>query len=271
MLFWSKEMKNIYYGILPAIAFLLILTNAFYGHTIFASASEQVTDKYAVYVHLEPDWNIYQKNILFEITNLWYKTDSIETTFEKNVANHNYNELKYLGDKSYVELKHGFSNCQDEWQPMLYRKAVDTVRHEIEFFQGKQLSSDPEVSVYPEIENESYDGVEQQLKIKDGFSQFIPICTSKERTSYDYSIKIDSDDLGFDVYFVSSIDERNDFHDSGDNFDFYTADGCYSKNKKSYSGTCDNVGKNSGLLIVIPDELDKPLTKVFVTLKENEN
>ncbi len=153
---------------------------------------------------------------------------------------------------------------------MLYRKAVDTVRHEIEFFQGKQLSSDPEVSVYPEIENDSYDGVEQQSKIKDGFSQFIPICTSKERTSYDYSVKIDSDDLGFDVYFVSSIDERNDFHDSGDNFDFYTADGCYSKNKKSYSGTCDDVGKNSGLLIVIPDELDKPLTKVSVSLKENE-
>jgi len=124
--------------------------------------------------------------------------------------------------------------------------------------------------VYPEIENDSYDGVEQQLKIKDGFSQFIPICTSKESTSYDYSIKIDSDDLGFDVYFVSSIDERNDFHDSEGNFDFYTADGCYSKNKKSYSGTCNDVGKNSGLLIVIPDELDRPLTKVFVTLKENK-
>jgi len=29
--------------------------------------------------------------------------------------------------------------------------------------------------------------------------------------------------------------------------------------------------KNSGLLIVIPDELDKPLTKVSVSLKENEN
>jgi len=264
-------MKTIYYTIILTVVFSVLLTNAFFGHLLFASASEQVTDKYAVYVHLQPEWNIYQKNILFEITNLWYKTDSSETTFERNIANHNYNELKYLGGKSYVELKHGFSNCQVEWQPMLYRKAVDTVRHEIEFFQGKQLSSDPVVSVYPEIENESYDGVEQQSKIKDGFSQFIPICTSKERTSYDYSIKIDSDDLGFDVYFVSSMDERNDFHDSGDNFDFYTADGCYAKNKKSYNGTCDDVGKNSGLLIIIPDKLDKPLTKVSVSLKENEN
>ena len=47
--------------------------------------------------------------------------------------------------------------------------------------------------------------------------------------------------------------------------------GCYAKNKKSYNGSCDIVGKNSGLLIVIPDTLDKLLTKVFVTLKENEN
>ncbi len=27
-------MKNIYYGILPVVAFLLILTNAFYGHAV---------------------------------------------------------------------------------------------------------------------------------------------------------------------------------------------------------------------------------------------
>ena len=60
---------------------------------------------------------------------------------KKNTENHNYNELQYLGDKSYVELKHDFSDCQDEWQPMLYRKVVDTVRHEIEFFPGKAIKS----------------------------------------------------------------------------------------------------------------------------------
>ena len=125
--------------------------------------------------------------------------------------------------------------------------------------------------MYPDIENESYNRVEQQLKIRDGFSQFIPICTSKEITSYNYSIKTDSNVVGLDVYFVSSIDERNNFHDSDNDFDFYTADGCFAKNKKSFSGFCDNVGNNSGLLIVIPDELDKPLTKISVTLKENKS
>ncbi len=261
-------MKNIYYGILPVVAFLLILMNAFYGHTLFVSASEQVVNKYEVYVHLQPEWNVYQKNILFEITNAWYMATSNQTKFEKNVVNHNYNELQYIGDKSYVELKHDFSDCQEVWQPILYRKAVDTLRNEIEFFQGKQLISDPVVPMYSDIENKSYGKDEQQLKIKDGFSQFIPICTSKENTSYDYSIKTDSNNVGFDVYFVSSQDQQNNFHDFQNNFEFYTADGCYAKNKKSFSGTCDNLGKNSGLLIIIPNELDKPLTKVFVGLKE---
>ena len=264
-------MKNIYYGILPAVAFLLILMNAFYGHTLFVSASEQVVNKYDIYVHLQPEWESYQKNIIFEITNSWYKTDSSETKSEKKYVSHNYNELQHLGEKSYVELKHSFSSCQDEWQPMLYRKVVDTVRHEIEFVQGKQLSSDPEISLYPDIENKSYDTEDQLLKIKNGFSQFIQICTSKETTSYDYSIKTDSSDVGFDVYFISSIDEQNDFHDSEDDFDFYFVESCYGQNKKSFSGTCHNVGKNSGLLIIIPDELDKPLTKISVTLKENGN
>ena len=264
-------MKKIWYGIIPVIAISLIFLNMLYGHMLIVSASEEVTNKYEVYVHLQPEWNKLQKNILFEVTNSWHKIDSNENKFEKNVENHNYNQLQYIGDKSYVELKHDFSNCQDEWQPMLYRKAVDTVRHEIEFFQGKQLSSDPEISKYPNIENKSYDANKQELIIKDGFSQFIPICTSQENTSYNFSIKTDSDTIGFDVYFVSSIDEQKNFHESENNFDFYADDGCFAKNKKSFSGFCKNVEKKSGLLIIIPDALEKPLTKFVVILKENKN
>jgi len=147
-------MKKIYYGILPAVAFLLILTNAFYGHTLFASASEQVVNKYEVYVHLQPEWNVYQKNILFEITNSWDNTDSNQIKFEKNVDNHTYNELQYIGDKSYVELNPW--DCQDTWKPILYKRAIDTLRNEIELFQGKQLISDSVVFMYPNFVNSSF-------------------------------------------------------------------------------------------------------------------
>jgi len=262
-------MKTIYYGILPAVAFLLILTNTFYGNILFVSASEQAVNKYEVYVHLQPEWNVYQKNILFEITNSWDNTDSNQIKFEKNVDNHTYNELQYIGDKSYVELNPW--DCQGTWKPILYKRAIDSLRNEIELFQGKQLISDSVVPMYPNIENKSYGKDEQQLKIKDGFSQFIPICTSKENTSYDYSVKINSNNVGFDVYFVSSKVQQNNFHDSKNNFEYYSADSCYAKNKKSFSGTCYDVGKTSGLLIIIPDELDRPLTNISVGLKEIKN
>jgi len=90
---------------------------------------------------------------------------------------------------------------------------------------GKQLSINPDISVYPNIENKNYDNSEQQSKIKNGYTQFSPICTSKETTSYDYSIKTDNKDLGFDVYFVSSSIQRENF--GNPEFNSYTESGCY--------------------------------------------
>ncbi len=231
---------------------------------LFESNTEQVANKYSIYVHLQPEWNSNPKNLIFDVTNSWYKT-----TTEKNIdsdSTYNTNQLQYINGKSYVELKHDFSDCQDEWTPILYRKAIDTVRHEIEYLQGEQLSTNPEISIYPDVTNSNYDLAMQQQKIKDGYTQFIPICTSNEKTSYDFSIKIDNDDLGFDVYFVSSEDQRNNFYSS--NFNYYKQPECFAENKKSFSGTCNNVEKNSGLLVVIPDELKPWVTKITVNLYE---
>jgi len=263
-------MKPIFYMILPVIAFSIIFVNAFFGHLIFASESNQVVNKYTVYVHLLSEWDSDSKNIIFDVTNSWYKSNkenNVNHIFNAEFKEYNTNQLQKINDKSYVELKHEFSNCQEEWQPMLYRKAVDTIRHEIEYVQGQQLSSDPSVSIYPNIENKNYDNSEQQSKIKNGYAQFFPICTSKEITSYDYSIKTDNKDLGFDVYFVSSSIQRENFGNS--EFNSYTESGCYGQNKQSYSGTCKNIQKDSGLLVIFPDELKPWITKVTINLYEN--
>ena len=58
-------MKNIFYGIFPIVAILVILMNMLYGHTLLASTSEEVANKYEVYVHLQPEWNIPQKKYSF--------------------------------------------------------------------------------------------------------------------------------------------------------------------------------------------------------------
>ena len=266
-------MNKLLYGIIPAAAFVIIFVNAFFGHLIFVSDAEQVSNKYSVYAHLQPEWNSDSKNIIFDVTNSWYKTDSDNDGSSNHTLNaeskaYNANQLQYINEKSYVELKHEFSDCQEEWQPMLYRKAVDSVRHEIEYIQGKQLSSDSDIVIYPDIDNPNYDNVQQQSKIKNGYAQFIPICTSKSLTSYDYSIKMDNTDLGFDVYFVPSSVQQSNL--SGMDFDHYGEPGCFGQNKQSFSGTCSNVEKNSGLLVILPDELDPWITKITVNLNERE-
>jgi hypothetical protein len=261
-------MKNYLYVILLVLAFLLILTNAFFGHELLASSTEQVAHKYSIYVHLQPEWN-NSKNILFDITNSWHNLEKSEFDMKDKLEFHNSNQLQYLNGRSYVELKHEFSNCDEEWKPILYRKAVDTVRNEIEYLQGTQISADPSVTIYPDIDNIAYSNSEQENKIQNAYAQFIPICTLKDNTTYDYSIKSNNEDIGFDVYFVPSIQERDDFFSEKD-FDYYQKDGCFGLNKNSFSGTCKNISKNSGLLVVIPSELNLWVTKVTIHLNEIE-
>ncbi len=262
-------MNKIFYIIIPIVAFSIIFLNAFFGHLIFVSDTQQVINKYSVYVHLLSEWNSNSKNIIFEVTNSWYKSDksNVNRVFDAESIEYNTNQLEKINGKSFVELKHAFSDCQEEWQPMLYRKAVDNIRHEIEYVQGNQLSTNPDVSVYPNIENNNYDNSEQQSKIKNGYVQFFPICTSKDITSYDYSVKTDNHNLGFDVYFVPSSIQRENFPNS--DFDFYNESGCFGQNKKSFSGTCKNIKKDSGLLVIFPDELVPWTTKVTVNLYEH--
>jgi hypothetical protein len=78
---------------------------------------------------------------------------------------------------------------------------------------------------------------------------------------------IQSDSVGFDVYFVPSIQEQDNY-DQNKKFQYYGAGQCSGKNYASFSGTCYDVGKDSGLLIVIPDSLSLPLTKIDVWLYE---
>lgn len=269
-------MRTIFYFILPAAAFSAILLNMLFGHLLFSSPYDQDINKYSIYVHLESDWNSYPGNVLYEITNVWSNPNpetsmntfnydpSLQTSL---VTDHNYNQLQYQNQKSYVELKHEFSNCESSWKPILYRYAVDTVRNNLEYMQGNQLNNDPYVQIFPDIPNTNYDAEKQKELASGGFVQFIPICTSKQTTSYDYSVGLNDDKIGFDVYFVESREELDNYL-SQRPISHYTEDGCYATNQQSFSGTCQNVDSDAGLLIVIPDRLDLSLTKVKVNLHE---
>lgn len=259
-------MKRILYFILPVIAFVLILTNAFFGHLIFESPYEQDINKYSIYVHLQEEWNSYPGNILFDVTNVWSNSSSDENVYFTDPSDitsltiYNSNQLQFQNNKPYVELKHEFSNCESSWKPMLYRLVIDSVRHKIDLAKGLQLNDDPYITILPNI------GIEKQTA-SESYAQFIPICTSNEFTSYEYSISINGKNSWFDVYFVHSEKQLENYLNS-ETFHYYDEDGCFAQNYQSFSGKCDGVGNNSGLLIIIPDNLEQSLTKVRVNLHE---
>ncbi|MCE9651582.1 MAG: hypothetical protein K8Q89_00755 [Nitrosarchaeum sp.] len=266
--------KNKLYFLLPIIAVILIFVNESFGDSIFSSPYGQAINKYSVYVHFQPEWKSYPGSILYDITNVWSNPNNSQTK-ELNydyldnpvITDYNSNQLEYQKQKSFVELKHGFSNCESSWKPPLYRYTVDSVRNGIEVLQGTQLNNDPYISIYPNIPNDKYNLEKQAEIIKQGYAQFIPVCTSKDSTSYEFAVSINDKNTAFDVYFVPSETELHNYLDDN-SFISYEQKGCFAINHYSFSGICNNVGKNSGLLIIIPDNLELSLTKVKVSLHE---
>ena len=115
------------YFIIPFIAILLILSNALFGHLIFDSPYDQDINKYSIYIHLQPEWSSYPGNIIYDITNVWSNpnTKSNVKAFDSDLSNstlytdYNSKQLLYQKQKSFVELKHEFSNCESSWKPHL--------------------------------------------------------------------------------------------------------------------------------------------------------
>ncbi len=113
-------MKNKFYVIIPLIAIILILSNAFFGHLLYGSPYGQDINKYSIYVHLQSEWASYPASILYDITNVWTNPNSksdvkgFDTMENTSFENYNSNELLYENQKSFVELKHTFSDCEAE-------------------------------------------------------------------------------------------------------------------------------------------------------------
>ena len=118
------------------------------------------------------------------------------------------------------------------------------------------------------IPNSAYSDESQKQKLQNGFAQFVPICTSKESTNYEYTVSVNDKTIGFDVYFVPSPVQQWYYFLFPENFEHYSNDGCFANNFQKFSGECSSVDKNSGLLIVVPDELSRPMTKISVNLVE---
>ena len=257
-------------NILQIVILIIIGIIVTYYITSAFILQQQAINKQSVYVHLQPDWKSYPSSIVYDITNVWSQTGEqkpLKSEIRLAIAKEtNVDELRFTHGKSYMLVQHDNTNCHDVWEPHYARFGADVVRHQIEYLEGQQKSPDPNITLYNLVKSKQ-DDQEHDIQLKIGYSQFIPICTSKNITSFDYSVKINDNSVGFDVYFVPSIFEQKNYDDNN-SFQYYENGTCFGKNYASFSGTCNNVDKNAGLLIAIPDNLTLPLTKIDVYLYE---
>ncbi len=261
-------MKARPYMLIPAAAFVLVLSNAFYGHYIFEASHPEDISKFSIYVRFQPEWNSHPGNLLFDVTNVWRNMDSSDAVYYDELSSapaldeHNPNQLRYIGERSFVELRHRFNDCQSNWQPVLYRYGIDALRNQFEAFGGADVSGHPYATMYPSVPGSgTYDH-------STGYAQFIPICSSSETTSYRYSVKSNDPDLSLSVFFVQDGKPYEEFASSPSPIEHDFAEGCHAETYASLSGLCENVSKNGGLLVWIPDQLDLALTKITVNLQE---
>lgn len=247
---------KILYAAAPAAAFLLILANALYGHSVFGASHPEAIAKYSVYVHLQPGWQSHPGNLLFEVTDVW-GGEGVDVYYEAAepppLEEHNYNRVGSVGGLEFVELKHRFSDCRASWQPILYRYALDTVRNAYEAAGGASAGH-PYALMYPDVPAPPSGAGARYV-------QYIPVCGG---SSYEYSVRTDDASAPLDVYFARSgqgIDEAAAGLPVSDAYE-----GCGAKSRISFSGACEASG--GGLLVAVPDSLGRALAKVTVNLRE---
>lgn len=254
-------MRTALFVVLVAAAFAAILLNALYGHLLYGSPHGQALSKYAVYVHLQPPWQSASANILYDVTVSWDGSPA-----ESGAAPYNSNKVQSQRGRDLVLLQHGFSDCQVGWSPPLYRYGADLLRSHIGHMAGERLNADPYTPIFADVANTAHADSRQAALVKDGYVQFVPVCTDRDTTSFRYAISVDGREAAFDVHFVPAKQELHDYLAGDGSFEEYA--GCGARNRHSHTGFCGDIGPDSGLLLVLPDNLQGSLIRVSVNLHE---
>lgn len=264
---------------LASFVLIVTITDESYGISRneildFKNYKQQI-NKYVNYVHLQPDWNSYPLNMIFHVSTSWFKetNSDIQGSSLNGLGAKNHNYLQYVNGKSFIEVQYDYVDCRYQWIHYA-RVGAEILNHQWGFLMGFNKNPDYTSASITNIPNSLYSNDIQQTKLRDGFAQFIPICTSDDVTTFEYSVKTNDENMVFDVYFVPSLREKYDYFYAssltGSYFDYYDDQQCYGQNFKSFGGKCENVSKHGGLLIIIPDELSKSVTQFSIKLKELE-
>jgi hypothetical protein len=237
----------------------------------------QYQKTYRVYVDPLPSWASYAGNVMYDATKAWetanpglrfYKADSQRDAdiLVKWVKEFGGEHVGYTFGQRLIEVGLGDSNCRGIWQPYSPKYISFIMAHELGHVLGHEHSSDPQSLMYPIALNREYGVEELEYTLTKGYARFIPLCTIKNITSYEYSVSTGDGRSGFSVYFVPSSTELTKWS-NGKGFSHYSAKGCFGEGYTKYSGMCERVEKQGGLLVIM-DKNAGPLTKVNVKLLE---
>ena len=163
----------------------------------------------------------------------------------------------------------GDSICLDTWQPYSKKYLTETLQHEMGHIIGFAHDDNPNSLMYytsSDAYPREYGIVEKSFTTTEGYADFIPICTSRDQTNFNYSVSVDSGDIGVDVKFVRSGDALDSWV-AGESFEVYA--GCSDDDMLYVTNTCNNVEQGSGLLIIMPEQSTGILTDVTVKMQEN--
>jgi len=244
-----------------------------------ADRTQQLGNAYSIFVDDIPSWATYASQALLIATD-WWKEPNPDLEFyvaeDRTSADFSIQWVKDFGGEQhigyayarhFVEVGLGDSNCGDKWQPFSENFLSKIIYHEIGHVFGHEHSSDPNSLMYAIAQNKEYGLVEKEFVITENIVQFVPFCTTQNVAAFDFQVISENPSSILDVFVVPSANEFDNYAD-GKSFRYYSDSGCFNKNQPSFSGHCEGVGGDSGVLVYLKGESSGDLTKITIIQEE---